>query len=806
MRVLRWTLRILVGLILLAVLVTAGVVGYGVWAAWHTVPPDSATVRLGDRLSAPVTVHRDALGIPTIHAETLRDATVALGYVHAQDRLWQMETLRRLGAGRMAEIVGSPVVGLDRFMRTLGLHRAARAQWEILNPATRHAAKAYADGVNAFLKDPPSGLPYEFRIAFHTPEPWDPVDSMLWQRFMGLQLSGNWHEELLNTRLQTRFIGEPEAPAFLMRTEPDTPPLLTTASHTPPPPGLDGMLARLAAMTPAAIRPTLASNAWAVDGRHTASGGALLASDPHLGFQVPIRWYLARIETPDLTLEGATFPGVPFVIIGHNAHVAWGFTTTHSDTIDLYRERLGDDAGTYLRPDGPVPFTVRNETITIRFGDSETLTVRETVHGPVLSDLGWGRFQGAAPEAPGTEVIAMAAAALRPNDTTPDALYRLNRARTLDEARTALRAWDAPQQNIVLADATGRVGMVSPGRVPLRAPGHDGRLLALGWTGTMDWQGWQTREDLPSTIDPPSGRVLNANNRIHPVDRVHPLAVSFPEPYRARRLANRLNALSSATPSDMAALQMDIVSAMAADLLPPLLAAADVGAPTHADAAAALDRLRAWDPPEMAADRPEPLILAAWLDILTRRLFQDDLGPVFEAWAGRPRPYPTRAALENAPHWCDDIRTPASEPCPEQVAGALDAALDWIAEETGRDALDARWGDLHRVRMRHDLFRVIPGIAALTGLEAPTDGGDFTLNRGGHAGLSGDRPFEHVHGPGLRAVMDLAPPARGRFIIATGQSANPFSPHYADQFELWRTGRVVRIGGGAETAVLTLTP
>ncbi|MBB4285397.1 penicillin acylase family protein [Roseospira goensis] len=808
---LKWLGRTLAVLIGLGVGAVVALVGFGVVTVWRTLPPAEATVALGDALAAPVEVIRDAHGIPTIRAQSLRDATVALGYLHAQDRLWQMEAMRRLGAGRMAEVLGAPVVGLDRFMRTLGLYRAAEAQWTILDEETRAAARAYAAGVNALIADPPGGLPVAFRLAFHAPEPWTPVDSMVWQRFMGLQLSGNWHDELLTLRLLGRF--DRDAVTTLMRTEPEARPAITTAAAGVPTPTPlpDAVLARLAAATPAPVRPTLASNAWAVAPPHTASGGAMLASDPHLGYQAPIRWYLVRIETPDGVLEGATVPGVPFVVIGHNGRLAWGFTTTHSDTIDLYRERVSGGGATYERPGGPVAFVEREETIRVRFGADETVRVRQTVHGPVVSDLGWGPMQAAMQGPAGSEVLALAAAALYPDDTTPDALRRLNRAGSLDEARAALALWDAPQQNILLADADGRIAMVSPGRVPARAPGHFGLIPAEGWTGAMDWLDWVPRAALPETIDPPAGRVLNANNRIHPPGVPMPMARQFPEPYRAARLAARLAQMPAADVDAMAALQMDAVSPMAADLLPLLLEAAAAGTPRHAEAPAALAALRAWTPPVMDAAAPEPLIAAVWMETLTARLFRDDLGEAYDAWARRPRPLPVRQAVTEDRDWCDDRTTPASETCAAVVAAALDDTLAWIADETGGPALEARWGDVHRARIRHELFRYVPGVAWLTGMTAPVDGGPFTLNRGGHSGLDGSPPFAHVHGAGLRAVIDFgADPAggsvRGRYVIATGQSGNPLSPHYRDQFEPWRRGVLLEIGAGAPTGTLTLTP
>ncbi len=808
-RVPRWLPRLIAVLIGLVAGAVAGVSGVGLVTAWRTLPVTTGAFALGaDVLSAPVTVRHDAHGVPLVEASSWTDAAAAMGWLHARDRLWQMETMRRLGAGRLAEVVGTPAVPVDRFMRTLGLERAARAQWTALDPDTRAVLESYAAGVNAFLTDPPGGLPIEFRLTLHAPEPWTPTDSLLWQRLMALQLSGNWHQELLTARLLKRF--DAADVAFLLRSEPDTPVPLTTAAKTAGEALPDALLAGLAVATPEAIRPRLASNAWAVAPRHAAGGGALLAADPHLEFRAPILWYLARVTLPDLTLEGATVPGVPFLVIGHNGHLAWGLTTTHSDTADLYRERPGPDQGTYLRPHGPVPFRSRVETIGVRFAAEETLTVRETVHGPVLSDLDWGRFDAMRLDE-GGEALALAAAALYPDDRTPEALLRLNRARSVSEARSALILWDAPQQNIMLADADGRIAMFSPGRVPVRAPGHDGLTPARGWTGTADWQGWVAREALPAIVDPPAGRVLNANNRVHPVDWPAPLARSFPEPYRAQRLAAALAAEPAAELDGMALLQGDAVSPLAADLLPRLLdsvASADPK-PAHPDAARALSLLRGWSTPVMDRNRPEPLIFTVWMETLTRRLFADELGPVFETWAGRSRPLSVRRALAGEGDWCNIATTPdTAETCPAIAAAALDEALTWIIDEVGGPLDHIRWGDVHRVRMAHGLFGFVPGLGALTAVGGATDGGDFTLNRGTPAGLDAQRPLAHVHGAGMRMVVDLAAPTRARFALATGQSGNPLSAHYRDGFENWRAGRLTAIGPatGGDGARLALHP
>lgn len=804
---LRWTRRLIVTGLAVVLLLAAGVAAWGVGSAYLALPKTVGTVALGDAVEAPVTLTRDRHGVPVIRAESLRDATVALGYVHAQDRLWQMEGMRRLGAGRLSEVIGPLGLGADRFMRTLGVYRRAEAQIAHLAPETRATLDAYAAGVNAFLETRPGPLPAEFQLTWLRPEPWRPADTLVWQRLMGQQLAGNWNREVLNTRL-LGHLGDPAALAFVSRTEFDDPRPITVAEA--PAALSEDRLAALAQAIPAPARERLASNAWAVSAAHTApEAGTLLASDPHLGFQAPILWYLARIETPDLTLEGATVPGVPFVLIGHNTHVAWGITTTHSDTKDLFRERPTGDGLSYETPDGPRPFVTRAETLRVRLGRDRTLTVRETRHGPVVSDLAWDALGQARASLPAGEVLALASVTLAEADTTPDALVRLNQARDLDEARAALDAWDAPQQNLILADRAGRVAMLSPGRVPVRAPGHDGRLPAEGWSGAMDWQGWVPRDALPVTLDPPEGRVLNANNRVHPPGWPHPLAIAFPEPWRAERLADRLRALDpAATDAEaMAALQADAHSPMAARLLPVLLEAVETGALTQAEAPAVIDRLRAWDPPVMDRDRPEPLILAAWLDAVKTRLFADDLGPVFADWASRSRPLPVLMALTEAPGWCDDRATgDRVETCGQQVTAALDEALDWVGAESGDPVLAARWGDWHRAPFGHPLFSQVPGLDRLIGLDVATDGGDFTLNRGSFVGRDARRPFAHRHGPGLRMVVELGPPARGQYVIATGQSGNPASPHYGDRLGDWADGRLRAIGEEDSGGVLTLMP
>lgn len=746
-----------------------------------SLPKVDGTVALAG-LTAPVDIARDAHGIPTIRAAGEADAYFALGFVHAQDRLWQMEAMRRLCAGRLAELLGARAVPSDRMMRTLGLYRLAENGLARLPADVRGAVDAYGAGVNAWIAGHRGAPPPEFVLLGHAPEPWRPADSLVWGRLMGMHLSGNWHEELARARLAARLPPERLADLF----PPDgAASMVPAASPAALPPDL---AEALLAATPPPLRPGLASNIWALAGGRTASGKPLLANDPHLPFAAPLPWYLARIETPTLTLAGATVPGVPFHLLGHNGRIAWGMTTTHGDTQDLFVERPVD-AGLYQAPDGPQPYIERPETIAVRFGDPVAFTVRRTRHGPVLSDALAGG---------GDTVLALAAAALRPEDTTAQAFYRLNRAGDWGSFLVAMRLFDAPQQNVAYADTAGNIGFIAPGRVPVRAAG-DGTVPAPGWTGSHDWTGWVPFEALPRRFDPASGLIVNANNRIVGDDYPYLLAADWPDPYRARRIEAVLAAAGPATPADMAALQLDTVSGFAPLLLPTLTGIEPDGPRERA----ALGLLRAWDG-RVDRDRPEPLIFNAWLVALKRTLFADDLGQDFSGWGGLRARAVLQALAPTSP-WCDDIATPARETCPQRVALAFRQAVAELARAYGEDPARWRWGEAHRATFAHGLFHQLPLGDRLASPAIATDGDDFTINRGTFdPGRSAT--FDHVHGAGLRAVYDLADLDRSLFVLATGQSGNPLSAHYADQLGPWRDGRTLQLDGRNATATLRLAP
>ena len=748
----------------------------GAYWVFTSVPDADGTMEAAG-LEEAVDIVRDARGVPHIYAASAADATVALGFVHAQDRLWQMEMMRRLGAGRLAEVLGPRALPMDRFMRVLGLNRLTERQYARMDPEVRRALVSYAAGVNAWIEGHEGALPPEFLLLRYAPEPWRPTDSLLWARLMALRLSSNRRDEILRARLAGRLAPEriaemwPPYPAGGPVTAEDLAGLYTGLP-------LDG----LAALEPAGT-PRGASNAWAVAGTRTASGKPILANDPHLGFGAPVMWYLARIVAPGLEVAGATAPGVPFMLLGHNRRIAWGMSSTHGDVEDLFVERLDpEDGGRYMTPAGYRPLAMRDEVIAVRDADDMVLKVRETRHGPVISDAPGG-VPGVAGEG---RVLALAATALDEDDRTVQALYRLNRAGGWEAFVAAMKDFHAPQMNVVYADSEGNIGFYAAGRVPMRRSG-EGRVPSRGWTGEGDWVGFVPFTGLPRAFNPGKGRIVNANNKVAPAGYPHFISDHWAPPYRARRILDLLDGGSQSLDTT-ADIQRDTLSLMARHLLPLML---DID-PAGQRERRVLGFLRKWDR-VMSRHRPEPLIFAAWMRELNRAVYADELGTLFPSFWGF-RPGFTAFVLTRRREWCDDIRTSPVEDCKSRIAAALEAALDQLAERFGERFEDWRWGDMHRARFRHRIFTGLPVLGRFADLAIATDGGGFTVNRGASRVADPEHPFAHIHGPGYRAIYDLSDLAQSRFMIATGQSGNPLSSHYGDLLRDWRDGRYMRLG------------
>lgn len=779
--------RGLVGLAVLLVLVVAAAAVY----ALRALPRTEGSLRLAG-LGAPVRIERDAQGIPTLQAASASDAYFALGVVHAQDRLWQLEMHRRIAAGRLAEVLGPGALETDRFIRALGVRRAAAAQWQRLPPATQAVLQAYADGINAVLREGGQAPAPEFLLLGLRPEPWQPVDSMAWALMMAWDLGGNWSTELLRLRLALQM---PVARINqLLPPYPGEAPLASAdyaALYRGL--GLDGAATvtawqHMADSAPESGVEGVGSNNWVLAGSRSATGHPLLANDPHLRLNTPALWYLARLQAPGLRVAGATLPGTPGVLLGQNARIAWGYTNTGPDVQDLYLEQIDpQDASRYRTPEGWAAFEAATEVIKVKGGPEVVMTVRRSRHGPIISDA------GTLPDMLGPAGRPAYALALRwtaldaDNDAVSPALA-MQGAASVREFFTATKGWVAPMQNMVVADADGHIGLIAPGRVPLRRSDNDlhGLAPAPGWDARYDWAGWLPADETPRETDPARGFIATANQRITPAGYPHFLTSDWALPYRQQRIEQVLTSKSKHSLDDLAALQADQKSLAAPVLLPWLLRARSA----HPLAPAARAEMAGFDG-SMAADRAAPLIFWAWQRQLAQAIFADDVSPALwqKSFAGRNLQDALEGVLRrDDAAWCDDRRTPLAESCAEQAGLALTQALVELQQLQGDDPARWRWGHAHQVRAEHRPFSRVGLLAPLFELRAPVGGDTFSVNVA-RVGLrpdsvTGER-YLSEHGPSLRALYDLAEPQQSRVMQSSGQSGIVFSPLYRNFLQPW---------------------
>lgn len=761
-------------------------------------------------LRGEVRIERDADGIPTIKAASRDDAMFGLGYVHAQDRLWQLETHRRIGSGRLAETFGESALETDKFLRALGVRRTAVAQWEQASAETRAAVTAYAAGINAFVQTEMSARPPEFVLTRTLVEPWAPEDSMAWATMMAWDLGANWSAELLRMRMALKLpvdrINELLAPypgdkplptadyAELFRGLKLSPTLGQQALNAAPESGVEGV----------------GSNNWVVHGSNTESGKPLLANDPHLKLTAPALWYFARLEAPGFKVAGATMPGLPVVVLGQNEHVAWGFTNTGPDVQDLYIERIKpDDATHYQTPEGWARFDSFNETIKVAGKPDVTLVVRSTRHGPVISDAGGATEGLTGPVNQPSYALALRWTALDIDSGTLDAALAFNTSRSVADFIAASGKHLAPMQNMVVADDQGHIGMVSAGRVPVRKPENDlkGLVPAPGWDARYDWAGVLEPTWTPRETDPPRGWVATANQRIHPIDYPHFITSEWAAPYRQQRIEQLLSAKPKHNLDSLRSIQADLYSAGTMRLMPILRQAQS----KHPLAQAAQGELASFDG-VMAADKAAPLIAWAWARQLTLGLFRDEVGgPLYDKQIGT-RSF--REALEGVldrqdAWWCDDKSTPAAESCDEQINTAFTRALDELQAAQGADVAKWQWGRAHQARSEHRPFSRVKLLSKWFELRTPVGGDTFSVNVSRvtlRPDVTTGELYLDEHGPSFRALYDLGDPAKSRFMHSSGQSGIVFSPLYSSFVDRWREVKDVPVWGGEAKRTLVLRP
>jgi penicillin amidase len=773
-KILRWTL-----LVLAVLVVAAGVVLYVlVRRGW----PETEGRLTAAGLQAPVEIVRVEPGVPHIYAQSAHDLFFAQGYVHAQDRLWQMEFNRIVGQGKLASLFGEGALEVDKIMRVLGLAAAAERDWQVLSPDTRAALTAYADGINAYLSTHRGRLPIEFTVLGVDPQPWKPVDSLTWGKMMALSLSQNHPFEILRGHLIAK-LGEPVA-RRLMSPYPAEGPVIVhpgaPASAGLPDPGpiTKSPLALLSGLSMiSGIGQAWGSNGWVVAGSRTASGRPILANDTHLGLQLPSVWYQVGLHGGGYDMAGFSFPGMPFVEIGHNRRIAWGITNLCADVQDLYQEKLDDPAHPkrYLFQGQWRDLHLRHEAIPVKGKPALDLVVPETAHGPIINDaivelkgspptaLRWPAFEG-------TRLV--------------DALAALNRATDYASFHQALSTWDTPSVNFVYADMDGHIAYQSTGRIPVRPTGLLGLVPVPGWDGKAEWQGFIPYEEMPRLVDPPSGYIVTANNKVVGDDYPHFIAYDMADPYRAERISQLLAAGRKFTPAGMRSIQSETAGLPVAAMRPYLLSIQ----PANDQERKALDEVRRWDM-RYETGSAGASIYEVWYWTLLAEILSDELGPevTTEYRTIGLSQAPSIIALMQQPDdpLFDDHRTPAVEHRDDIVRRSFTKTLAWLAKRYGDDPAGWTYGKVHSVTLVHAPLGQ-SGIAPLEKLfnskTFPARGNAFTVDA---ATPDLTKPFAVVFGTSQRMIVDFADLEASTWVNSTGQNGQLWHRHREDQIPRW---------------------
>lgn len=747
-------------------------------------------------LQGPVEVLRDGQGVPHIYAENDHDLLFAQGFVHAQDRLWSMDHVRRLAKGTLAEVIGPPAARTDRYLRTLDLVRSAEKDLAGLEAETVELLEAYCDGINAFLAQTEDGkavLPVEFTVFGYSPEPWQPVDILLRGKLMAWLTAENFMFEVSRARILANLSQEQVQELF---------PPYQDGAPVIVPPGVDGYawlkdsnIEDLdGGLEDALGGPTAnwGSNQWSIHGDRTATGKPIFANDTHLVNALPSVWYHVGLHGGSFDLVGLSLPGVPLIVAGTNGKIAWGVTDMLPDVQDFYVEELDDaDNPRRFKLDGEwQDLEIRTETITVKGAEPVTFDVLHTANGPIMNDV-IGRLK----DFPHPLALRWAE---HDGNQLLDAVIALNRAEDYESFRAALSRWHGPHMNFGYADVDGNVAYQSTGKVPIRAEGHQGLLPQPGQRSADHWQGFIPYEELPFSLNPESGAVFTANHKVVDDSYPHHLAHEWSDPYRAYRIDQMLGDRKNLDLADMQEMQLDTLSLHAEKMRPLMLRAA---ASTELEKEA-LALAEAWDL-RNEIDSSGAAVYQAWYRFLVRATFGDELGeklldeyedyywvhgPVLEAeWK---RSADGETGIGTPSPWFDDVTTDGVESAADTSTRALQDAVAWLEENLGPEPSSWTWGAMHTTTFIHQPIGLsgIPLVDGLVNTEpVPTPGDRFTVNAAWFATYQ-SKPFATSGGVSQRLIVDLADPDRSLYVQSSGQSGHLFHPLRLDQIEPWRDG------------------
>ncbi len=742
-------------------------------------------------LNQPVSIYRDELGVPHILAGNEEDAYAAMGFVHAQDRLWQMELTRRIGQGRLSELFGNSTVEFDRMVRTIGFQHIAEGLTKNLHPEARRALEAYTQGVNAYIEISRGKYPIEFDMLNYEPEPWTVENSVMISRLLAWELNMSWWFKLEIGDIVDRF-GEEKA-GSLFPSYPTSAPVIVGSYR-----GKTAELFKGFRSTAVAMRSFLGwegtgmgSNSWVVSGARSTTGKPLLANDPHLVITNPSKWYQLSVQGGALAVEGVSIPGVPAVIIGRNTTIAWGLTNVMADDADFFIEKIDSTAPHYyIVDDKSRPMTIHDEEIKVHDSASVVVQVRSTHHGPIISAIHASTHPelGQRPtHIEQTQQVSMAWTGLQTDSDEIEAFISLNHSSNWQEFRNAVRLFTVPGQNFIYADKEGNIGYQAGVRIPVRGAANP-LFPQPGWISKNDWRGFVPFEALPSLYNPPEGFIATANNKT--VDDSYPYYIStlWEPPSRIMRIRELLSAQQQFSPEDFARIQNDTYSPLARELVPYILKAYDSVSVSDPFIETSLNYFRNWDFQFTSTD-VATTIYNAWFVYLLRNTLLDELGEDalynYVFLSNVPLRVMPQLLRDSTSAWFDDVRTPQVETRDDIIRKSLSDAVADIRGRFGDEMKSWLWGELHTIRMRH-LFGEKKPLDLVFNLGPYQLGGASTTLISGE--YSFNRPYDAVVASSMRQIIDLSNSMMMQSVITSGESGQPFSRHFSDQVTLWLEG------------------
>lgn len=794
---------------------------FGQYAVHRAFPQTSGTIQI-DGLERPVEVLRDSMGIPHIYADSPRDLMLAQGYVHAQDRFWQMDFWRHISTGTLSEMFGDSSVETDSFLRTMGWGALAESQVGQEKPEIVALLDGYAAGVNAYLAtQSPSDLSLEYSVLEllnhgYEPAPWTSSDSLAWGKVMAWDLGGNMQSEIYRSlalgvlpesRVEQLFppypgdrhpyiVGDDMSAASGVETV-----NLSSSAIQIPLSSVANAIDALNRVTGGGMDTDIGSNSWVLSGDHTDTGMPLLMNDPHLAAQMPSIWYQVGLHCKTVSdacpfdVAGFSFAGVPGVVIGHNADIAWGFTNMGPDVQDLYIERINPANPDQYEFKGEwLDMDIRTETLTVAGGEDMELEIRTTIHGPIISDVfeALEEFDNTGIDLPDEYAIAMRWTGLDDVPSIAGPIFGLNMSKNFNDFREAARLFQIPSQNMIYADVEGNIGYQTPGDIPIRSKG-DGTYPVPGWTGEYEWTGFIPFDELPMMLNPQSGYIVTANNAV--IDGSYPylLTEDWSYGYRARRVVDLVTSNFGIGIEDHGTIQFDAYDLNADNILPYLVDALGTDTTHEVDDVEqdATNALLSWDRQNFAGSTGAAVWNATWRNLL-EQTFQDDLPEDQWPWGGSQWFEVVYGLLENPtdPFW-DDTATEAVETRDDILVSSFYAGVDEVRGLLGSDVKRWTWGELHGMTFINQSL----GESGIAFIEDrfnrgpfPASGSSSVVNAVGWDTVEG---FDVTWLPSMRMIVDLQDLTRSRAIHTTGQSGHAYDTHYIDMVPLWLAGETV---------------